>query len=351
MKTFRWLAHGRWLALVVWLFTAAAYAEQPIPPFQAYVTDTTGTLTAGQKSQLEQKLRDFTRQKGSQIAVLIVPTTQPETIEQYSMRVAESWKPGRKGVDDGVVFVLAKNDRKFRIEVGYGLEGVLPDAVSKRIDSEVIKPYFKKGDFYGGINSGLDSMIQTINTEKLPQQAPATQHTGGTGWLAFIGALALGFVLRLFMRPVYAASAAAIVAALLGGVMGSMAFAIGFGILAFALIYGVSMLIAMMKRSREATPALATTLPADSTYSGTYSRDYSSSGSSSRSSSSRSSRRRDDSDSGYSSGFGAGVGLGSSSSSDSGSSSGWSSSDSSSSGGFDGGGGGSFGGGGASDSF
>jgi uncharacterized protein len=339
MNTFRWLAGGRWLVLMLWLLATAAFAEQPVPAFKAYVTDETGTLTAVQKNQLEQKLRAFTRQKGSQIAVLIVPTTQPETIEQYSMRVAESWKPGRKGVDDGVLFVLAKNDRKFRIEVGYGLEGVLPDAVSKRIDSEVIKPYFRKGDFYGGINAGIDSMIQTINQEKLPAKAPATQHSGGGGWLVFIGAVVLGFVLCLLLRPVYAGFSAGLAASLLGGIMGSMMFALGIGLLVFVLVYGVSMLYTMMKRAREEKPALATSPPAGSGYGG-----YTSTG------------RSDESDHGFATGLGTGIGLGSfgSSSSDSSSSGSDSSSSSdfgSSGGDFGGGGGGDFGGGGASDSF
>ncbi|WP_257982661.1 TPM domain-containing protein, partial [Burkholderia pseudomallei] len=128
----------------------ACRAEQPVPPLAARVTDETGTLTAAERATLEQSLKDFETRKGSQIAVLIVPTTQPETIEQYSIRVAEQWKLGRANVDDGALLIIAKNDRALRIEVGYGLEGVLTDATSRRIIDEPNVPSFRRGDFYGG---------------------------------------------------------------------------------------------------------------------------------------------------------------------------------------------------------
>lgn len=131
--------------------------EQPVPPLAARVTDATGTLTDAQRATLEQSLKDFETRKGSQVAVLIVPTTQPETIEQYSIRVVEQWKLGRANVDDGVLLIVAKNDRTLRIEVGYGLEGVLTDATSHRIIDEVIVPSFLRGDFYGGISAGVGS--------------------------------------------------------------------------------------------------------------------------------------------------------------------------------------------------
>jgi len=123
-------------------------------------------------------LQTFEARKGSQIAVLIVPTTAPETIEQYGLRVAEQWKLGRKKVDDGAVLVVAKNDRTLRIEVGYGLEGALNDATSKRIISEIIVPRFKQGDFYGGIATGVDRVIRVIDGEPLP--APEGRPAGDT---------------------------------------------------------------------------------------------------------------------------------------------------------------------------
>ncbi|HYL17525.1 MAG TPA: YgcG family protein, partial [Burkholderiales bacterium] len=144
----------------------------PVPGLKARVTDLTHTLTPEQTAQLEQKLAAFESRKGSQIVVLIVPTTKPEEIEQYSIRVAEQWKVGRKGVDDGAILLVAKDDRALRIEVGYGLEGALPDVTAKRIVSDIIVPHFKTGDFYGGIDAGVDAMIKVVDGEQLP--APTT---------------------------------------------------------------------------------------------------------------------------------------------------------------------------------
>ena len=136
---------ARALALAL-LWTAVAAAEVAVPPLSARVTDLTGTLDAGQRAALEARLEAFERAKGSQVAVLIVPTTQPETIEQYGIRVAEAWKIGRGGtIDDGVILLVAKDDRALRIEVGYGLEGALPDAIAKRIIEEVIVPALSRG--------------------------------------------------------------------------------------------------------------------------------------------------------------------------------------------------------------
>ena len=112
------------------------------------------------------------RRKGSQIAVLIVPTTDGEAIEQFSLRVAEAWKIGRKKIDDGALLVVAKNDRHLRIEVGYGLEGALTDVTAKRIIDEIITPQFKTGDFAGGISAGVDRIIRIIDGEKLPAPEP-----------------------------------------------------------------------------------------------------------------------------------------------------------------------------------
>ena len=146
-------------------------AEVAVPALKSRVTDLTGTLAANETAQLEQRLAAFEARKGSQIAVLIVPTTQPETIEQYSIRVAEAWKLGRKGIDDGALLLIAKQDRTVRIEVGYGLEGVLPDALAKRIVDEVIVPEFKQGNFAGGIDAGIEQMMSVVEGEPLPPQA------------------------------------------------------------------------------------------------------------------------------------------------------------------------------------
>jgi uncharacterized protein len=160
---------------LLFCWTSLASADVAVPALTARVTDQTGTLSANDIADLEQKLKDFEGRKGSQIAVLIVPTTQPEDIAQYSIRVVEQWKLGRKGVDDGALLIVAKDDRRLRIEVGYGLEGALNDATANRIISEIITPKFKQGDFVGGINAGVDRMISVIDGEPLPAPKPPQQ--------------------------------------------------------------------------------------------------------------------------------------------------------------------------------
>jgi uncharacterized protein len=185
------------LALLV---PGVAPAQVAVPALVGHVTDQTGTLTQEQKSTLEQTLTAFEARKGTQLAVLLVPTTAPEGIEQYAMRVAEQWKLGRKKVDDGVILVVAKEDRTVRIEVGYGLEGALSDIVSKRIISETIVPPFKQGNFYAGIQAGTEQIIQVVDGEPLP--APRSNTGGGEQGLRqfvpflFIVALGVGSVLR-----------------------------------------------------------------------------------------------------------------------------------------------------------
>jgi len=196
----RWLRHC--LFAVLLLLPLAAGADVAVPPLKARVTDLTGTLDAAQKSALEQKLAAFEAKKGAQVAVLMLPTTQPETIEQYAVRVEEAWKLGRKGVDDGVLLVIAKEDRKLRIEVGYGLEGVLPDAVAKRIVADDIAPRFKQGDFYGGVTAGVDRITGVIAGEALPPPTAApAQQRGGDNWnhlfvIGFVVVFVVGGILR-----------------------------------------------------------------------------------------------------------------------------------------------------------
>lgn len=146
-----------------------AEAQVPVPPLAGRVTDLTATLTTEQRAGLERTLEAFEARKGSQVAVLIVPSTAPETIEQYALRVAEKWKLGRKNVDDGALLVIARDDRALRIEVGYGLEGALTDAASKRIISEIIAPRFRQEDYFGGIAAGVDRILRVIDGEPLPE--------------------------------------------------------------------------------------------------------------------------------------------------------------------------------------
>jgi uncharacterized protein len=184
-------ALGRLLAALGMALAAIVVAQIAVPELKARVTDLTGTLTAEERAGLEQRLAAFEQRKGSQVAVLVVPTTQPETIEQYGIRVAESWQLGRKGVDDGALLLIAKDDRAMRIEVGYGLEGVLPDAIAKRIIEETITPSFRAGDFHGGINAGVDQLIHVIDGEPLP---PPPRRRGGGGAGNFEMLIWIGFV-------------------------------------------------------------------------------------------------------------------------------------------------------------
>ena len=175
------------ISLLSSFFIAVAAAQVPVPPLAARVTDQTATLDAGQRAALETKLAAFEASKGSQVAVLIVPSTSPETIEQYSIRVVDQWKLGRKRVDDGVLLLVAKDDRRLRIEVGRGLEGAIPDAVAKRIIAEVITPRFKQGDFAGGIFAGVDRILGAIEGEPLPARRQQPQPSGSPfDWLTFL---------------------------------------------------------------------------------------------------------------------------------------------------------------------
>jgi uncharacterized membrane protein YgcG len=141
---------------------SVAWAEVAVPPLQTRVTDLTGTLSSAQTSALEAELQRIEQTLGPQLAVLLVASTQPESIEQYSMRVVERWQLGKKGKDDGLLLLVAKNDRKLRIEVGYGLEGQIPDALAKRVIDETITPLFKAGDFAGGITAGVQRLAGLI---------------------------------------------------------------------------------------------------------------------------------------------------------------------------------------------
>ena len=163
-----------------------AQAQVAVPPLKARVTDLTGTLNPGQVMTLEQTLQEFETRKGSQIAVLIVPTTRPESIEQYGIRVVEQWRLGRKRIDDGALLIVARNDHALRIEVGYGLEGPLNDAVCARIIREIITPRFRQGDFYGGITDGVARMIGVVNGEPLPPPAAHPAAPRFTQYLALL---------------------------------------------------------------------------------------------------------------------------------------------------------------------
>ncbi len=222
-------------ALAVLLLALPAWAQVAVPPLKSPVTDLTGTLTREQSASLEQMLHQFEARKGSQIAVLIVPTTEPEPIEQYSMRVAEQWKLGRKKIDDGAILVVAKNDRALRIEVGYGLEGALNDATTSRIIRELIVPRFREGDYFGGIGAGVDRMIRVIDGEPLPAPARSAPQAGGGIGQVLPVLLVLAVVVGAALRAILGRFPGAIAA---GGAVGVIAWVLA-GTLLVALIAAV----------------------------------------------------------------------------------------------------------------
>jgi uncharacterized protein len=223
--------------LTCWAFVALA--DVAVPPLSGRVVDQTGTLSASEVESLTQRLKTLETRKGSQLAILMVATTGPESIEQYSLRVAEAWKIGRKRLDDGALLVIAKNDRKLRIEVGYGLEGALNDVTSKRIIDEIITPRFRTGDFAGGISAGVDQIIRVIDGEALP--GPATrQNSGTTGdfdvfnpFLLF-AIFVIGAILRTSLgRLLGSVATGAAVGAVAWFIAGSLAVSVGAGFIGF----------------------------------------------------------------------------------------------------------------------
>ena len=233
------------LALVTIALGASlpAAAQVPLPKFEAYVTDLTGTLTAAEQASLEEKLTSFQKRKGPQIAVLILPTTEPEEIAQFGVRLAEAWQIVRKGIDDGAILIVAKDDRELRIETQYGLEGALTDALAGRIINETIVPLFKQGDFYAGVNAGLDQMIRVVDGEPLPAPDPEWKPGGSTPPLPFL--LFAGFAVASFLRSLIGRGPAALLAGLGGGGIAwwltsklLLAGAVGVGAFLFVLLMG-----------------------------------------------------------------------------------------------------------------
>jgi len=224
------------VVLLALLLTGAAQAEVAVPPLAHRVTDLTATLDAGQIQTLEARLAAFEAKKGAQLAVLIIPTTQPETIEQFGMRVVEAWKLGRKGVDDGALLLVAKDDRALRIEVGYGLEGALNDATAKRIIAEIITPSFKRGEFYAGIDAGTAAMMQVIDGEPLPP--PKRAAASGSYNIESLLFIAFGLVVVV----------GGMLRALLGRFPAAMLMGGGLGVLAWLMVAPllVALLVGLM---------------------------------------------------------------------------------------------------------
>ncbi len=240
MRSLVWAAGA---ALGLLLLGSVAHAQVDVPKLTARVTDLTSTLDAGQKQTLEQTLAAFEARKGAQIAVLVVPTTQPEAIEQYSIRVVEAWKLGRANPDDGVLLLVAKDDRTVRIEVGYGLEGALTDATANRIIQEVIVPQFRAGDYYGGMAAGIDRIIRVVDGEALPAP-PAQRPPSARGFepvlpiVLMVALIGGGILRRVFGRVGGAVTTSVVV----GGIVWFIVSVIGVAVVAAIVAFVVTLL-------------------------------------------------------------------------------------------------------------
>jgi uncharacterized protein len=248
---------GRWIgavvaasALVLALAGVAGAADPPaagvlpVPPLTSRVTDLTGTLSAAERQALEAKLAAWEARTTNQLVVVIVPSTEPEPIEQYSLRIAEAWKIGQKGKDNGAIFLIAKDDRRMRIEVAYGFEGVLTDVTARRIIGETVAPYFKQGQFAQGINAGVDRIIEVVGTgEPLPVETTGgrpTRHSFDFGNLFIILLVAVPIV-GTILRSMFGNVGGSIIGGGLAGtiawfVAGSLLIAAGAGVVAFVII-------------------------------------------------------------------------------------------------------------------
>jgi uncharacterized protein len=236
------------LAACALLAAGFAFADVAVPPLKARVTDLTATLSSQQQATLEETLRAFEARKGSQVAVLIVPTTKPEEIEQYSIRVFDQWKLGRKGIDDGVLLLVATNDHRLRIEVGYGLEGVLNDATAKRIVEEDITPHFKQADFYGGVSAGVARIIKVVDGEPLPPPKGRPKSGGGIdiNSLLFIGFI-LVFVVGSVLRAIFGRFLGA---GMVGGIAGVIAWTIGGALLIGVVVAIIAFIFSLLGGTR-----------------------------------------------------------------------------------------------------
>ncbi len=232
-----------WLAALAWLVPAHAQGVLPVPELTARVIDQTGTLDAIQKKGLEDKLAALEQSKGTQLVILMVPTTQPEDIFSYANRVANTWKIGRKDVGDGLLIVVAKNDRKVRIEVAKTLEGAIPDVVALRIIDEAIRPRFRADDYAGGLQSAVDLLVARVNGEALPEPKPReSANNRGSGFDWFDLAIFLFFAVPI---------GGAVLRGILGNKLGTLATGGGVGALAFVvtrslMLAGIAGLIALI---------------------------------------------------------------------------------------------------------
>lgn len=225
-----WLARSLLALLGLWIGLAAppAFAQQTIPELRARVMDQTGTLDTNQRATLEAKLEAFEKSHGSQVVVLVVATTAPEDIADFTQRLGDAWKIGRRDVGDGVLFVIAKDDRRMRIATAKTLEGAIPDLMARRILDGAVAPAFRRGDYAGGIEAGVDQILALIRGENLPAPADAGQRDqGNASGFDVMDAL----VFLVFAVPI----ASAVLRGIFGNKLGTLLTGVGAGGLAWVL--------------------------------------------------------------------------------------------------------------------
>ena len=235
-----WLAWLLWLAL---LGAVPGYGQTvlPVPALAARVIDQTATLSTADRQNLEAKLAAFEQARGTQIVVLMVPTTQPEAIESYANRVANAWKIGRRDIGDGLLVIVAKDDRRMRIEVAKALEGPIPDLAAVRIIDRQMMPRFRAGDFAGGLDAAVEQLMALVKGENLPIPEPNARRAGsagqmpvdwvGAGLFLLIGTLMIGSLMRRMFGKVLGPLFA-------GGVAGGLTFLLTASVL-FAALAGL----------------------------------------------------------------------------------------------------------------
>ncbi|WP_395624897.1 TPM domain-containing protein [Thermomonas sp.] len=233
-------------SLLAWL-PLACLAQQPapVPPFDSPVVDTTGTLDPATTRQLQQQALDLQQRKGSQLQVLVIPSTAPETIEQYAVRAFESFRLGRRGVDDGLLLVVARDDRKVRIEVGYGLEGAIPDITAGRVIQEYLVPKFRQGDYAGGIVDATAQLVKLVDGEPLPE--PVASHPtgpdGGDNWML---ALFAAFIVAQLVRGILARTPAGLRALFGGAASGGIAWLLSSAVLVGGIGVAIGFLVGLL---------------------------------------------------------------------------------------------------------
>ena len=250
-----------WLwAFSPWALTLShAQGVQPVPALTARVVDTTGTLDANARGQLEAKLAALEQKKGSQVVVLMVPTTAPEDIASYASRVANDWKIGRKNVGDGVLVIVAKGDRKLRIEVAKTLEGAIPDLMAKRIIDEAMVPKLRTGDYAGGLSDTVDRIVQLVEAESLPPaggtgagtgaetgtvQGAVTSLFGDMGWMqALFFLIFIVPVINGISKSIFGNKLGSII---IGGAVGALAFVVTASAVIAVIAFVVALIFALV---------------------------------------------------------------------------------------------------------